>query len=85
MSDLKMLEQIHQIFIDVLDENDIVITAETRAEDIDEWDSLNHIHLIVAIEKYFQVKFSTHEINNWQNVGEMCRSISEKRLHHECN
>ena len=37
------------------------------------------------IEKYFQVKFSTHEINNWQNVGEMCRSISEKRLHHECN
>lgn len=79
MSHSHMLHEIHRIFIDVLDEDHIIITPETTAADIEEWDSLNHIHLIVAIEKHFQVKFSTQEINNWNTVGDMCQSISEKQ------
>ncbi len=73
-----MIQAINQIFIDVLDEDSIVVTPETTAQDIEEWDSLNHIHLVVAIEKHFKVRFSTQEINKWKNVGDMCQSIVEK-------
>jgi acyl carrier protein len=75
----QMLHEINRIFMDVLDEDKIIITPETTAADVDEWDSLNHIHLIVAIEKHFKIKFSTQEINNWKTVGDMCQSISEKQ------
>ncbi len=78
MSNSSMISTINQIFIDVLDEENIVITPETTAQDIEEWDSLNHIHLVVAIEKHFKVRFSSQEIGRWKNVGEMCASILEK-------
>lgn len=74
-----ILKQINDIFIDVLDNEDIKLTPETTAKDIEEWDSLNHIQLIVAIEKHFKLRFNTGEINSWQNVGEMVAAV-EKRL-----
>ena len=74
-----ILKQVNDIFIDVLDNEDIKLKPETSAKDIDEWDSLNHIQLIVAIEKRFKLRFKTSEINSWKNVGEMCEAI-EKRL-----
>ena len=49
----KVLKQFNDIFIDVLDEEDIVLTVESSADDIDDWDSLTHIQLVVAIEKHF--------------------------------
>lgn len=75
---MSTLQQITEIFIDVLDDEDIVLSAETIADDIEEWDSLAHIQLIVAIEKAFKVKFTTSEIQQWQNVGDMCSLIDEK-------
>ena len=72
------INEIIEIFKDVLDVDDITITETTTSNDIDEWDSLTHIQLIVAIEKHFKVKFSSIEISDWKNVGEMITSIHNK-------
>ncbi|MCX6198748.1 MAG: acyl carrier protein [Bacteroidetes bacterium] len=79
MEQKEILLQLNQIFSDILDNTSIVITEISRAKDIEEWDSLNNIQLVVAIEKHFKIKFTTLEIQNWKNVGEMCHSI-QKRL-----
>lgn len=75
----KALKAIEDIFKDVLDLEELKITEQTKAEDIDEWDSLTHIQLIVAIEKHFGLKFTSMEISNWKNVGEMINSIKLKK------
>jgi len=74
-----ILKEVNDIFKDELDNDELVIKPETSANDVDEWDSLSHILLIVAIEKHFGITFTASEIRVWQNVGEMCRSI-EKRV-----
>jgi acyl carrier protein len=72
------LQQITNIFKDVLDNEDVVVLESTTSNDIEEWDSLTHIQLIVAIEKHFKLKFSSSEISNWKDVGEMINSIHKK-------
>lgn len=73
-----IFEKLNEIFIDVLDLDECELTDETSANDIEEWDSLSHIQLIVAIEKALKIKFSSLEIMKWKNVGEMVDSIEEK-------
>ena len=80
MERLEITEKINAIFIDVLDNEDIVITESTIANDIDEWDSLTHIQLVVAIEKYFKIRFTSKEIQSWNDVSEMITCIQEKRV-----
>lgn len=75
----EIIKQVNVIFIDVLDNTDILIKNETTSDDIEEWDSLNHIQLVVAIEKYFNVRFTAAEIVNFTNVGDMCEAIKNKR------
>ena len=74
----QILADVQSIFRDVLDNEDIELHAATTADDIDEWDSLTHIQLIVAIEKHFQIKFTSKEILSWQNVGQMIDCIAGK-------
>lgn len=74
----EILNQVQEIFRDILDEESIVLTAKTTANDIEEWDSLTHIQLIVAIEKQFKLRFNSSEIRKWDNVGEMCDAIKMK-------
>ena len=74
----QILAEVQEIFRDVLDNVEIVLANETVADDIDEWDSLTHIQLIVAIEKHFKIKFTSKEILSWQNVGEMIDCIATK-------
>ncbi|MBE6259914.1 MAG: acyl carrier protein [Prevotella sp.] len=74
----EIFEKLNEIFIDVLDLDECELTDESSANDIEEWDSLSHIQLIVAIEKAFKIKFTSLEIMRWKNVGEMVDSISEK-------
>ncbi len=74
----EILEQLNEIFIDVLDLDECNLTDETSANDIEEWDSLSHIQIIVAIEKKFKIKFTSLEIMKWNNVGEMVNSLEEK-------
>ena len=73
-----ILKQVNDIFIDVLDNDDIRLEPATSAKDIEEWDSLNHIQLVVAIEKHFKLRFTTADINSWKNVGEMCVAIDNR-------
>jgi acyl carrier protein len=78
MDKAEILQQVNAVFIDVLDNDKIVLKNETTANDVDEWDSLNHIQLVVAIEKAFKIRFASREIQSWKNVGEMVDSISTK-------
>ncbi len=74
----EILSKVEDIFRDILDDEDIVLTDETIADDIDEWDSLTHVQLVVAIEKALGIKFKSKEILSWNNVGEMIDTISSK-------
>ena len=73
-----ILNQINAIFIDILDNEQIKLTETTTANDIEEWDSLSHIQLVVAIEKHFKIRFTSKEIQSWSNVSEMINSVVEK-------
>lgn len=74
----EILSQVQDIFHDILDNESIVLTDETTANDVDDWDSLTHIQLVVAIEKHFKIKFKSMEILSWKNVGEMIVDIHAK-------
>ena len=75
----EIFSKLNEIFEDVLDLDETPeLTDDTSAEDIEEWDSLSHIQLIVAIEKAFKIKFTSHEILKWKNVGEMLDSMISK-------
>jgi acyl carrier protein len=73
-----IFSKLNEIFIDVLDLDEVELTEKTSANDIEEWDSLSHIQLIVAIEKAFKIKFTSLEIMKWANVGEMVDSMEGK-------
>jgi len=71
-------DRVQEIFRDVLDDDELLITTGTTAENVEDWDSLTHIQLVVAIEKSFSIRFSASEIESYNNVGEMCHGIIEK-------
>ena len=73
-----ILKQMEEIFKDVLDLDEIELTEDTTADDIDEWDSLSHIQLIVAIEKGFGIKLTAREVKELADVGEMVSCIQSK-------
>jgi acyl carrier protein len=74
----EVLKQVNDIFIDVLENNDIKLNDQTTANDIEEWDSLAHIHLIVAIERKFEIRFTSKEMQSWDNIGELIDCICGK-------
>jgi len=78
MDNQTILNQLTEIFRKVLDDDKITLSSTTTANDVEEWDSLNHLQLVVALEKHFKIKFTSSEIQNWKNVGDMCDSISKK-------
>lgn len=78
MEKVEIYEKLNEIFCDVLDLDDIELSDETTANDIEEWDSLAQIQLVVAIEKAFGLKFTSQEIVEWKNVGDMVMSIQNK-------
>lgn len=73
-----VISEVNTIFKDVLDNENIEINNNTTANEVEEWDSLTHIQLVVAIEKYFKIRFTSAEIQNFKNVGEMCESILKR-------
>jgi acyl carrier protein len=78
MGKTDILKQVQDIFRDILDDENIILSDASTAEDIEDWDSLTHIQLIKAIEKNFSIRFTSREILSWNNVGEMLDSIKSK-------
>lgn len=73
-----ILSIMQDVFKDVFDNNNLLITEDTVAEDIEEWDSLAHIQLIKEIEARFNIKLTSKEFMSWDNIGEMIDSIQSK-------
>jgi acyl carrier protein len=74
----EILSQVQDIFRDQLDDGDVTLEDKTTAADVDGWDSLMHLQLIVAIENHFKIKFSSKEIMSWKNVGEMIDCLQKR-------
>ena len=79
MSREEITRSLTEVFRDVFDNDTLVIGDATTARDVDGWDSLHHINLVVAVEKHFKVKLTTREVNGLNNVGDMI-SLIEKKL-----
>jgi acyl carrier protein len=67
-----------EIMRDVFDDDSLVATPELTAQDVREWDSVNHITLVVAVEQAFGIKFKTAELEKMKNVGQMVEQIEKK-------
>jgi len=78
MDEAQIYGRLTEIFMDIFDLDSIELTPETTADDVSGWDSLTHIRLILTIQKAFQIKFSTSEVGNLNNVGELVRLIHAK-------
>ena len=78
MNRTEILEKLNEVFHDVFDNNDIVVTEQTNANDIEEWDSLIHITLISAVEDEFDVSFDMKTVVSMKNVGDMFNAIEEQ-------
>lgn len=69
---------VQDVFRDIFDENDLSINDSTNSDEIDEWDSLNHINLVSAIEKEFKIKFALGELETLKDVGSMIDLMYKK-------
>ncbi len=81
MNRKEVYEKLNRIFQGVFDDDTITVSDTTTAEDIEDWDSLEQINLIVAVEKEFNIKFSIREAGQFQNVGQMVDMILQKTPH----
>lgn len=71
----EIYDRLNEVFQDVFDDEDIMVNDATVASDVDGWDSLEHINLIVAVERCFGIKFTMGETTGLKNVGEMVDKI----------
>lgn len=78
MQSEEIYAQLTPIFHDLFDDETLVLTPGLRAGDVEEWDSFNHINLIVAVEATFKIKFQTAELESLQTVGHLVDLISKK-------
>jgi acyl carrier protein len=75
---MAITEKLTQVFREVFDDDTLVLTDEMTADDVDAWDSLSHVNLMIAIEIAFGIEFKQNEIQSFANVGELGQSIEEK-------
>ncbi len=71
----QVLNDVQQIFRDNFDDDELIITHSTNAEDIEDWDSLEQINLLTAMEKKFELKFKLEDVRNLENVGDLLNLI----------
>lgn len=79
MSETEIYAQLTEIFRDVFDDETLTPTAETTADEVEEWDSLSHIRLMLSVEKAFGVRFSTVELGGLKKVGDLVALIQTKQ------
>ena len=84
MQQSDIYDQLTTIFRDTLDDDSLVLTPNLSAADVPEWDSFNHINLIVAIESRFKIKFQTAELEELHTVGHLADLIAAKLAAQGC-
>ncbi|MDT8441704.1 MAG: acyl carrier protein [Desulfuromonadales bacterium] len=75
---MTVIEPLTAIFREVFDDDEIILSREMTADDVDGWDSLSHVNLIVTIEARFNIKFTQKELLTFKNVGDLLDSIQRK-------
>lgn len=78
MDPREIFTRLNRVFQEVFDDRTIRVTPQTTADDIEDWDSLEHITLISAVEREFRMKFKMGEISSMKNVGEMAKIIAQR-------
>jgi acyl carrier protein len=73
-----LLPEIQEIFRDIFDDPSLVITRDSNASTVEDWDSLAHVNLVTAIEKKYKIRFALGELQDLKNVGDMIDLIQEK-------
>ena len=71
----EILEKLQTVYRDILDDEEIVLTEEKTADDIEDWDSITHVQIVAEIQTVFDVKFSAKEILLWESVGDIVDAI----------
>lgn len=74
----ELIKEVNKIFIDIFEDESIVLNEHTTTSDIEAWDSLNHIQMITAVEKHYKIRFELNDLLNFKNVGDLCRGIQGK-------
>ncbi len=74
----EIMEKVRMIFREVFDDDSLVVEDSTNSSDIEDWDSIEHISLVVSMENEFGLKFDLKEVNKLANVGEMVDLIASK-------
>ncbi len=78
MDSATIIQDLQPIFRDVLDQPELKLTAASNASNVEDWDSLAHVNLVVAIEKQYKIKFALGELQDLKNVGDMAELIQKK-------
>ena len=78
MKEDEILKEVNKIFIDIFEDDSIVLSETTTTSDIEAWDSLNHIQMITAVEKYYKIRFELNDLLNFKNVGDLCKGIEKE-------
>ena len=74
----QFIKELNKIFIDIFEDNSILLNEHTTTSDVEAWDSLNHIQMITAVEKHYKIRFELNELLNFKNVGDLCVAIKSK-------
>jgi len=78
MASQEIYKQLTEIFRDLFDDDTIVLTPETTAKDVDGWDSMMHVNVVLAVEMRFKIKFKTSEVESLHNVGHLADLVETK-------
>ena len=71
------LEKLNQVFQDLFDDDELEVNRDTQAEDVEGWDSVTHVSLMIKVEKVFGLKFTSAQVSSLKNVGELVDLIDE--------
>ena len=78
MDNTALYAKLTEVFHEVFDDDDIIVTPELTASQVDGWDSLKHVRLILSVQKHFNVKFSAADAGRLKNVGDLAALIQAK-------
>ena len=78
MNRAEIMERLNEVFRDVFDDSSITVDDSTTSKDIEDWDSLEHINLVGAVEQEFKMRFKMKEVSSLKNVGEMADIVAER-------